>query len=162
MWKTIVAGGIILAAPPAPLAAQGIKYQFDYDETAPTQEDGDRITADEALQRNANVYGPPPPRRNCKQESEDSEIVVCAEEEADQSQFRVQSTAELDPEGREGTDDGLPRAPDVAGDGIFKGKATVTFGSVPPPAIMFDISELPEAPEGSDADLIAKGKKPAD
>jgi hypothetical protein len=79
----------------------------------------------------------------------------------------VQSTAELDPSSREATFDGLPRAPDVAGDGIFKGKGLLSGGCFlqgcpPPPAVMFDISELPEAPEGSDADLIAKGKKRAD
>lgn len=159
MWKQVVAAGMVLAAPLAPLAAQGLKYQFDYKE--PETVADDQVTAEEALRRNQNTYGPQPPRRNCTQDPENSEIVVCAEEEEDQSEFRVQSTAELDPTGREATDDGLPRAPDVAGDGIFKGKG-ITLGSPPEPAIMFDISELPEAPEGSDADLISQGKKKAD
>jgi hypothetical protein len=164
MWKRVVAVGIApmiaLAAPLAPLAAQGLKYQFDYQE--PETVVGDQVTAEEAVARSNNNYGPPPPRSNCKQDPENTEIVVCAEEEQDQSEFRVQSTAQLDPEGKEATNDGLPRAPDVAGDGIFKGGGLLKFGSVPPPAIMFDISELPEAPEGSDADLIAQGKKKAD
>jgi hypothetical protein len=160
MWKRVAAAVIALAAPLAGVAAQGLKYQFDFDEPETASED--RITAEEALQRNSNTYGPPPPRRNCAQDPDNAEIVVCAEEEEDQSQFRVQSTAQLDPEGRAATNDGLPRAPDVSGDGIFKGEATMKFGSVAPPAIMFDISELPEAPEGSDADLIAQGKKKAD
>jgi hypothetical protein len=160
MWKRVVAAGIALAAPLAPAAAQGLNYQFDYRE--PETVTDDQVTAEEALDRNDNIYGPPPPRRNCKQNPDNSEIVVCAEEEEDQSEFRVQSTAQLDPTGKEATDDGLARAPDVSGDGIFKGEATMKFGSAPPPAIIFDLSELPEAPEGSDADLIAKGKKKAD
>lgn len=160
MWKRVAAAGIALAAPLAPLAAQGLNYQLEYEEPETVTED--QITAEEALERNSNIYGPPPPRRNCTQSSEDSEIVVCAEEEEDQTEFRVQSTAELDPTGRAATYDGVPRAPDVAGEGIFKGDGLMKFGSVPPPAIMFDISELPEAPEGSDADLIAQGKKKAD
>lgn len=164
MWKQVVAPGILLAAPLAPLAAQGLNLSIEHERP---KDEGDRVTAEEALQRNRSVYGPAPPRRACKQNSDDGEIVVCAEEEEDQSQYRVQSTAELDPEGREATDDGLPRAPDVAGEGIFQGKATMSGGCFlqgcpPPPAVMFDISELPEAPEGSDADLIAKGKKRAD
>jgi len=168
MWKNIVAAGIApgiaILTPLAPLAAQGLQYQFDYQDPA---DDGDRLTAEEALQRNQTVYGPPPPRRACKTEAENSEIVVCAEEEEDQSEFRVQSTAELDPASREATNDGLARAPDVGGEGIFKGEGMVTGGCFlqgcpPPPAIIFDISELPEAPEGSDADLIAQGKKRAD
>lgn len=59
------------------------------------------------------------------------------------------------------------RPPDVAGPGIFRGPATV--GSLcipglqkcpPPPALMIDITALPEAPPGSDADRIARGLPP--
>lgn len=160
MWKRVVIAGIALAAPLAPLAAQGLKYQFDYKE--PETVVGEQVTAEEAIERSNSNYGPPPPVRDCKQDAEKSEIVVCAEEEEDQSQFRVQSSADLDPEGKQALNDGLPRAPDVSGDGIFKGDGLLKFGSVAPPAIMFDISALPEAPEGSDADKIAKGLKPAE
>jgi hypothetical protein len=160
MWKRVAAAGIALAAPLAPVAAQGLNTTLNYKE--PETVSDDQVTAEEALERNGNIYGPPPPRRNCKQNPDNSEIVVCAEEEEDQSEYRVKSTAELDPTGAAATDDGIARAPDVSGDGIFKGDGILKFGSVPPPAVMFDISELPEAPEGSDADLIAKGKKKAD
>lgn len=128
------------------------------------------ITAEEAAANAKQAYGPPPPRKKAqdcpKTDVGEDEIVVCGDEDIDQSEFRVKSTAELDPDSREATNDGLPRAPDVAGDGIFKGKATVSGGCFlngcpPPPAYIFDISELPEAPEGSDADKIAKGEKPA-
>lgn len=57
--------------------------------------------------------------------------------------------------------------PDVAGPGIFRGPATV--GSLcipglqkcpPPPALMIDVTALPEAPPGSDADRISRGLPP--
>ncbi len=55
--------------------------------------------------------------------------------------------------------------PDVAGGGIFRGPATVGGLCVIPPcppeqAIMIDVEALPEAPEGSDADRIARGLPP--
>ena len=54
---------------------------------------------------------------------------------------------------------------DVAGDGIFRGPATVSGLCVIPPcppeaAIMIDVEALPQAPEGSDADRIARGLPP--
>ncbi|MEP0189204.1 MAG: hypothetical protein ABJP70_04015 [Erythrobacter sp.] len=36
----------------------------------------------------------------------------------------------------------------------------IGFGSVPPPAYILDFDELPETPEGSDADRIARGLPP--
>ncbi len=138
------AAALLLIAPAAPLAAQD-----------------SGVSASEAIQQARKTYGPPPPRKQCKEQGDNEEIVVCAEEEQDDAQFRVKSTSDLDPESREALNDGLPRAPDVAGDGIFKGKG-ISLGSAPVPAYMFDLSELPKAPEGSDADLIAKGEKPAD
>ncbi len=54
---------------------------------------------------------------------------------------------------------------DVAGAGIFRGPATVSgMCFLPPcpddPALMIDVEALPEAPEGSDADRIARGLPP--
>ncbi len=121
------------------------------------------VSAEEAVQNTKDMYGPPPPTRNCSKPNDQqsqSEIVVCARK-VDDSQFRVKSTSELDPNSKEATDDGLPRAPDVAGDGIFKGKG-MSLGGTPDPAYMIDFKLLPDAPEGSDADRIAKGEKKAD
>ena len=58
-----------------------------------------------------------------------------------------------------------PQAPDVAGDGIFKGPATVSGQCFlppcpPPPALIIDFAALPTAPAGSDADRIARGLPP--
>lgn len=54
---------------------------------------------------------------------------------------------------------------DVAGGGIFSGKATIGGMCLIPPcppeaALMIDVEALPEAPEGSDADRIARGLPP--
>lgn len=96
-------------------------------------------------------------RNNCLRTVKQGEIVVCA---PDDKEFRVQSTAESDPNSPQALDDGRLHTPDVAGAGIFKGKATASFGSVTVPYII-DLSSIPEAPEGSDADKIAKGEKRA-
>lgn len=123
------------------------------------------LTAEEVIQNAETAYGPPPPEPKCEQTDEDI-IVVCGQLE-DQDQFRVKSSSELDPESEEALDDGLPRAPDVAGPGIFKGPATVGKLCIlglqkcpPPPAIEVDFSQLPEAPPGSDADRIGRGLAP--
>lgn len=53
---------------------------------------------------------------------------------------------------------GAPRAPDTFG--ISNHGNPIGFGSVPPPALIIDVEALPEAPEGSDADRIARGLPP--
>ena len=72
--------------------------------------------------------------------------MVCGEADAG-AKFRVPA----DTEGRLATG-GPPPAPDVAGDGIFKGKATMGLGCIvppcpPPKAYMIDFSKLPEVDE---------------
>ena len=101
----LLASGLLLAWTADPAAAQT------------TRDRG--ATAEEAIQQAKKTYGPPPPRTQCKQNGSKEEIVVCAEEEKDNSQYRVKSTSELDPNSREALNDGVPRAPDVGGDGIF-------------------------------------------
>jgi len=124
------------------------------------------VTAEQVMENAAKAYGPPPPKPECAPQ-EGNEIVVCAREQ-DNSVFRVKSSSELNPESEEALDDGLPRAPDVGGPGIFTGPATIGGLCIPglqscppPPAFLIDFSALPEAPEGSDADKVAKGEIPA-
>jgi hypothetical protein len=57
--------------------------------------------------------------------------------------------------------------PDVAGPGIFRGPATVSgicvkgiFNCPKPPALIVDVTKLPQAPPGSDADRISRGLEP--
>lgn len=131
---------------------------------SPLFAEDDPYFAQDAIKNTQNMYGPPPPVSNCskpKEQQSENEIVVCARQNKDDEQFRVQSTAELDPDSREATNDGLPRAPDVAGDGIFKGKG-ISLGGPPVVAYMLDFELLPDTPEGSEADKIAKGEKAAE
>lgn len=109
------------------------------------------------------VFGEQRARASCAKEDPD-EIVVCLDRPKDQ---RVQSTAQSDPfsrAARKALDGNIPSAPDVSSikckrgaDGVCRGN----FGNVPPPAYMIDVTALPAAPEGSDADRIAKGEMTA-
>ena len=85
-------------------------------------------------------------------------IVVCADplkNERERLPMRDQTDSALS------TDDGVPRAPDVFG---IRQNGGVTFKGCflppcpPPPMYFFDVTALPEAPPGSDADKIAKGE----
>ena len=95
--------------------------------------------------------------KRCPQPERRGDIVVCAERP---DEFRMPSTADSDPNSKEALDDGRLHTPDVAGGGIFKGKPTMGFGKVTVP-YMIDLSTIPEAPKGSDADKIANGEKRA-
>jgi hypothetical protein len=84
--------------------------------------------------------------KRCQPSAAGKDIVVCGEADAG-AKFRVPA----DTEGRLATG-GPPPAPDVAGDGIFKGKATMGLGCIvppcpPPKAYMIDFSKLPEVDE---------------
>ncbi|WP_156139519.1 hypothetical protein [Sphingomonas sp. 35-24ZXX] len=75
--------------------------------------------------------------KRCQPSAAGKDIVVCGETDPS-AKFRVPP----DTEGRLATG-GPPPAPDVAGDGIFKGKATFSMPA-PVPAYMIDFSKLPE------------------
>lgn len=123
-----------------------------------------QVTAEQALAAAQDSYGPPPPEPEVSPDCADpgpGEIVVCAALE-EQSQFRVPSSLDEGDDSHLGWDG---RPPDVAGPGIFTGPPTVSgLCLIPPcpkpPVYYFDITALPEAPEGSDADRIARGEMP--
>jgi hypothetical protein len=101
----------------------------------------------------------PPLRARCEA-PKGNDIVVCAQ---NQEQFRAQSSSDEDPGSDQALNDGRLTPPDVSGRGIFKGKPTMGGKCFippcpPPPAYMIDLSTIPEAPVGSDADKIAKGE----
>ncbi|MFN2099159.1 hypothetical protein [Altererythrobacter sp. MF3-039] len=124
---------------------------------------------DAAIAAAEDAYGPPPPMEDCSDEQEAAiltgEIIVCRRKR-DQSQFRVSSEDEAESRyARETMNAGDPRAPDVAGPGIFRGPATVSGlcfipPCPPPPAYMIDFDELPETPPGSDAERAGQGLAP--
>ena len=138
-----------LATPIAPLAAQRTS-----------------VTADEAISTAKDMYGPPPPAANCskpKDAQSPNEIVVCGKKKDDDKQFRVPSTSESDPNSKEALEDGALHTTDF-GESCAKnpGGVCLGFGKAPDPAYMIDFELLPDTPEGSDADKIAKGEKKAD
>lgn len=125
------------------------------------------ITAEQATAAARAAFGPPAPeKKSCAPVAADGEIVVCAEEQ-EQSQFRVRSDEQAEDDYARATmDKGAPRAPDVAGPGIFRGKATASgcirgLTNCPaPPAYFIDFAALPETPPGSDAERVGQGLAP--
>lgn len=113
-------------------------------------------SAEQAIEQQKKVYGPPNARRSCGAPDASGDIVVCA---TDSKEFRVQSSAELNPNSHEALYDGVPRAPQLD-KGSCKGQPGCFIGGwAPPPIYYIDLEAIPEAPPGSDADLIAKGEK---
>ncbi len=111
----------------------------------------------EAIASAKQSYGPPAPQRGCGVPATNGEIVVCAPDRGEDQ--RIPSTASSNPTSREALNDGLPRAPQLDR-GSCKGEGgCMSFGYAPPPIYYIDLKAIPEAPEGSDADLIAKGEK---
>lgn len=96
----------------------------------------------------------------CRSARKAGEIVVCVDRGED---LRVPSTAESDPSSlaaRRALNNGIPRAPQLDR-GSCKGQPGCMVGGwAPPPIYVIDPAALPEAPEGSDANKIAKGALP--
>ncbi len=94
------------------------------------------------------------------------EIIVCRQRGDDQSNYYSGSREDAQKRYAEETAfAGDILAPDVAGDGIFRGAPTVGgLCIIPPcpkdPALIIDVEALPDAEEGSDADRIARGLPP--
>ncbi|MBD2843372.1 hypothetical protein [Erythrobacter rubeus] len=94
------------------------------------------------------------------------EIIVCRQIGDDPGNYYSGSRAEAQRRYAEETAfAGDILAPDVAGAGIFRGAPTVgglcLIPSCPKdPALIIDVEALPDAPEGSDADRIARGLPP--
>lgn len=146
MVKKLIAAGLIAA-----LALSGVPLAAQQGDAKPKATVG------------PPAYGPTPPPKKCTStdRQRQGEIVVCGGRDDDQ--FRVQSTSELDPDSKEALDDGRPHAPDFAESCKKNPKGTcIKFGTTPEPAYMIDFSLLPDTPEGSDADKIAKGEKKAE
>ncbi len=117
----------------------------------------DRAVARGLMSRSGRLA--PPLRPRCEA-PKGNDIVVCAQ---DQEQFRARSSSDEDPGSDQALNDGRLTPPDVAGRGIFRGKPTMAGKCLippcpPPAAYMIDLSTIPQAPAGSDADKIAKGE----
>ena len=145
--QRIVLGLVMVLALPGPAHAQGDPDALDA-----------KVT--ERIDQAKAVYGVPDPRLRCRPQPGSNEIVVCVDRGEDQ---RVES-GPPDPnslEGRRALNGGVPRAPQFDR-GSCKGQpGCITGGWAPPPVYYVDVTALPEAPPGSDADKIAKGEVPA-
>ncbi len=131
---------LILVLAPAPLAAQD-------------------QSAEDMVETARDAYGPAQPKPRCDPDSQDPNVIVVCGALEEQEQFRVRTDEEAENEyARETMNRGRPPPPNVDGPGIFQGPAT--FKLAPPEApIIIDLEEIPDAPEGSDADLIGKGER---
>lgn len=133
---------LLAAAPLAPLAAQQ-----------------DATSAEDAVATARQAYGPAPPRPKCDPDSQREDVIIVCAELEEQSQFRVRTDDEAETAyAQETMNRGRPVAPNVDGPGIFQGPATFAFPP-PTPVLIIDLEDIPDAPEGSEADLIGKGDK---
>ncbi|WP_054118527.1 hypothetical protein [Porphyrobacter sp. AAP60] len=87
------------------------------------------------------------------------EIVVCRQVGDDGSNSLSESRAAAQKRyAQETMLKGGTRAPEAFG--IPNHGNPISFGGVPPPALMIDVEALPQAPAGSDADRISRGLPP--
>lgn len=123
-------------------------------QTPPANPEADaRVTT--MVEKARDTYGPPRPKPCYAQPRAADEIVVCAQ---DRSKFRATPSSEIDPLGKEATNDGVPRAPSFNRLPSCADPRATCFGYAPPPIYIIDLKAIPEAPEGSDADKIARGE----
>ena len=145
-WRASLVGAVA-ALVAGPLAAQ------------PVDTDAEARLAERLAQAQSRL-GVASVQDRCRAARNSDEIVVCVDRGED---LRVPSTAESDPSSlaaRRALNNGVPRAPQLDR-GSCKGQAGCVIGGwAPPPIYVIDPAALPEAPEGSDADKIAKGLMP--
>ena len=106
------------------------------------------VTAEQLLENARSLYSAAPPKTEPCPESTGDEIVVCAEQEDPATQYVPSDADSGNP------DDGVARAPDVSG----LPSGGIRIGRTPRHPLIIDLSKIPQAPAGSDADRIAKGE----
>lgn len=139
--------GLVISLAAVPLVARAA-------EPEPDQQVVDRLAAAKSRLSVESVQD------RCRAARQTDEIVVCVDRGED---LRVPSTSESDPASlvaRRALNNGVPRAPQLDR-GSCKGQpGCIVGGWAPPPIYVIDPAALPQAPEGSDADKIAKGEMP--
>jgi hypothetical protein len=120
-------------------------------------QDAPSATAEDVIDAARKAYTVPPSpavAAECPVPKDGEEIVVCAQQQ-DQQGFRVAPSSDLEPAMRTTTPDvGTQYPGSVAARGCF-------IPPCPPPMPeLIDLKAIPEAPPGSDADLVARGEKP--
>ena len=140
--------------------------------TAATAQDGASASPPERIDLTITTQRPPDPQseEECRRRREaaivSGEFVVCGAGPSQDQRITTPNDAQDRYAARTAFRD-APATPDVAGAGIFRGPATVSgicvkgiFNCPKPPALMVDVTKLPQAPPGSDADRIARGLAP--
>lgn len=97
------------------------------------------LTAERIIEVARERLRPAGVRRPCKL-PEGDEIVVCAR---DSGAFRVESPTDEAIRKGEAAKDGVPRAPNVDGPGIFQGKG-MKIGKAPEPPLIVDLTNEPQ------------------
>lgn len=137
--------GLLIAALllSAPLAAQ----------------DAPSATAEEVIEAGKEAYTLPEGRgpAACEKPQQVGDAIVVCGRQDDGDRYRGASSSDLDPLGA-GAKDTIPRAPNV--ETVYPGVVVSRFGKPPPMPVLIDLKAIPEAPPGSDADLIARGERP--
>lgn len=147
-WWMSGPGLALLALVPAAARAEPIEAEAEAEAKADT-----RVQV--MITGTKEQYRVPPERDPCGNAAGEGEIVVCALR--DNERHRV-SPSSSDPGSAAALRDGLPRAPQLDR-GSCRGQAgCVVGGWAPPPLYIIDLKAIPEAPEGSDADKVARGE----
>lgn len=113
------------------------------------------VTAEQVLEGAKAFYSLERPRRVVCPDAQGDEIVVCADT-GDPDRYRVPSDTD-----RGVVKHDVPRAPDVSGLPDCSRAICIRVGGQPRQVNLIDLDAIPEAPEGSDADRIAKGEMAA-
>lgn len=141
--SSLLIAAILTGAAAQPVSAQNVESAIDR-------------RVQEAIDREKALVDPRPP--GCRAKSRlPGEIIVCGGRDAREKE-RIPLRGET--ESALSTKDGLPRAPNISGLRDCS-RGCIGFGKVPVPMYMLDVTKLPQAPSGSDADRIAKGEIPA-
>ncbi len=119
--------------------------------------DADASAAARIAEARATYLPAPRQRSTCNKDADSTEIVVCAPDRGEDQ--RVPSSADSDPRSRSALRTGMPSAPNVSGLPDCS-SGCIGMGWAPPPVYYIDVKALPQAPEGSDAEKVAKGEMP--
>jgi hypothetical protein len=128
-------------------------------QTSPAQGTPDEKTVQVMATARAAVgpISPEQARKACEAQDKQGDIIVCAS--VGTKQFRVQSTAELNPNSRASTRTGVPRAPKFDGEACDTKLITcLGFGRKRDAMYFIDLASIPPTPTGSDAEKVANGE----
>ncbi|MEL6738509.1 MAG: hypothetical protein AAFO28_06245 [Pseudomonadota bacterium] len=176
--KSVVVALVMTALFAAPVAAQDDAVVTSQSEDASPSDDPDQPHS--APEESAEEEAVEPTRINlavtvpsgevneaqaqeCVDEAEagqiSGEIIVCRRTGSNGENSLSESRAEAQKRYAEETAfKNSPRTPNVSG--LPDNGRGISVGKVPPPALIIDVEALPDAPEGSDADRIARGLPP--